>query len=62
MTPPQKLTVTSDSNELVFTQIIKSKTEVSYEYRYTKSFTKEGKTVTFTEKVLEGFLKSKILK
>lgn len=61
MTPPKSLTCLSDQNELVFTQILKSKTEISYEYRYTKSFTKEGKTVTFSEKVLEGFLKSKIL-
>lgn len=60
MTPPKTLTCLSDQNELVFTQIIKSK-EILYEYRYTKSFTKEGKTVTFSEKVLEGFLKSKIL-
>lgn len=60
MTPPKTLTCISDSNILVFTQIIKSKTEVSYEYRYTKSFTKEGKTVMFSETQLMKNLKNKI--
>jgi len=61
MTPPKQLTCLSDQNELEYTQTIKTKTELLHEYTYTKSFTKQGKTVTFSESVLEKFLKNKIL-
>ena len=62
MTPPPKLTVTSDSNELVFIQILKTKTELSYEYQFTKLETKSGMTMTFSESQLEKSLKQKIFK
>lgn len=60
MTPPQKLTVKSDDNEMQFVKMIKSK-EPLYEYIYIKSETQLGKTVTFSESVLENYLKNKIL-
>ena len=62
MIAPPKLTVTSDSNELVFIQILKTKTELSYEYQFTKSETKSGMTMTFSESQLEKSLKQKIFK
>lgn len=61
MTPPETLTVKSDDNQIQFVKMIKTKTEISYEYVYIKSEVQLGKTVTFSEKVLEDYLKKKIL-
>ena len=58
---PQKLTCLTDSNELSFIRIIKNK-ETLYEYQFTKSETKEGMTMTFSESQLEKSLKQKIFK
>ena len=60
MTPPEILTVKSDDNIIQFVKMIKGK-EISYEYIYTKSETQLGKTVTFSESVLQNYLKNKIL-
>ena len=59
--PPQKLTCLTDSNELCFIRIIKNK-ETLYEYQFTKSETKEGMTMTFSESQLAKSLKQKIFK
>lgn len=60
MTLPKKLTVASDQNELEFTRTIETTKDIFYEYRFTKSKTKEGSVVTFTESVLKTLLKNKI--
>ena len=59
--PPQKLICLTDSNELSFIRIIKNK-ETLYEYQFTKSETKTGMTMTFSESQLEKSLKQKIFK
>lgn len=59
MTAPGKILVPSDGNELEFVQLIKTKTELLYEYCYTKSATKTG-NITFTETWLEKYLRNKI--
>lgn len=58
---PKKLIILSDNNELEFVRIIKAK-EIIYEYRFTKSETKLGMLMTFSEKQLEKELKNKIFK
>ena len=57
--PPQKLICLTDSNVLEFVRIIKNK-ETIYEYQFTKSETKTGMTMTFSESQLEKSLKQKI--
>lgn len=59
MTPPKKLKCPSDDNELEFIQIIKTKTELNYEYRYTKSATKT-ENIIISETWLMKYLKDKI--
>lgn len=58
MKPPQKILIPSDDNEMEFVQIIKTKTELLYEYRYTKSATKT-ENINFNETWLEKYLKNK---
>jgi len=60
--PPQKLICVSDSNKLELVRTIKTKTETSFEYQFTKSETKEGMLMTISEKALEKCLKNEILK
>lgn len=62
MTPPQKLTIPSDGNIIQFVRMIKTKTEISYEYIYIKGEVQLGKTVTFSEKGLNDCLRKEILK
>lgn len=54
MIPPKEIKFISDGNELSFIEIKKDKT---YLYKYTKSLTKLGMTVSFTEKDLDKFVK-----
>lgn len=56
---PEKIKIPSDDNELEFVQLIKTKTELLYEYHYTKSATKTG-NIIFTENWLEKYLRNKI--
>ena len=58
----QTLLILSDDNELTFIRTIKTKTETSFEYQFTKSETKEGMLMTISEKELEKCLKNEILK
>lgn len=57
----KKLTIRSDGNELEFVQVIKQKTGNLLEYIFTKSETKLGMKMTFTEEQLEKALKNKII-
>lgn len=59
MTPPKKILIPSDDNEMEFVQIIKTKTELLYEYRYTESATKT-ENINFQESWLEKYLRNKI--
>lgn len=62
MPPPLKLTCLSDENEIEFVRIIKGKIEDSFEYIFTKSKTKLGQSMTFSEKELEKALRREIFK
>jgi hypothetical protein len=57
---PKKLIIPSDSNELELVRTIKTKTELSYEYQFTKSETKKGMLMTISEENLNKNLKQKI--
>ena len=57
--PPKKLRVVSDGNEIEFVKIIKTKSETIYEYQFTKSETKDGMLMTFSESELESVLRKK---
>ena len=57
---PQKITCLTDRNELQFVRIIKTKSETIYEYQFTKSETKDGMLMTFSESELESVLRKKI--
>ena len=59
MIPPKKLKCPSDDNELEFIQIIKTKTEIDYEYKYTKSAAKT-ENIIISEVWLIKYLKDKI--
>jgi hypothetical protein len=59
---PKKLICVSDSNELELVRTIKTKTELSYEYQFTKSETKKGMLMTITEENLKTNLKREIFK
>ena len=56
-----KLLIPSDNNEIEFTRIIKGK-ETVYEYKFTRSLTKEGKLMTITEKELDKNIRMGIFK
>lgn len=56
---PQKLLVPSDENILELVQTIKGK-ELKHEYEYTKSETKKGMRVIFSEEELKKNLKKEI--
>lgn len=48
--PPSKIFISSDNNELVFIKIINQKKgEALYQYEFSKSKTKLGMLVEFTE-------------
>jgi hypothetical protein len=49
MQPPQSITIKSDGNILTFVEITKLKT---YKYQYTKSITKLGLFIEFSESEL----------
>ena len=59
---PQKLICLTDSSELKFVRTIKTKIETLLEYKFVKSETKKGMTMTFSESQLEKNLKQKIFK
>ena len=59
---PQKRICITDRNELQFVRIIKTKSETIYEYKITKSETKDGMLMTFSESELETVLRKKIFK
>ena len=59
--PPKKLLIPTDSNELEYVQTLKGK-ELIYEYKFTKSETKLGITMTITEDQLNQNLKKQIFK
>lgn len=46
MQPPQTITIKSDDNNLTFIEITKQKT---FKYQYTKSITKLGLFIEFSE-------------
>ena len=56
---PQKLICSTDDNELEFVKIIKGK-EIILEYRFSKSQTKKGMIMTFSEDQLKKSLSNKI--
>lgn len=58
---PKKLICISDSNELELVRTIKGK-EITYEYQFTKSETKNGMLMTISEEQLNKNLKQKIFK
>lgn len=60
MMPPNILIIPSDQNELEFVRIIKLKTGNLYEYKFTKSETKLGMLMTFSEIELQKGLKNEI--
>jgi hypothetical protein len=59
MTAPNKILIPSDSNEMTLVRTLKDK-EISYEYQFTKSLTKEGLIMTISEDQLNKNLKQKI--
>ena len=61
-TPPNKIIINSDGNILEFQQTIKTKTELKYEYIYTKSFTLLGRLILFSEDEIERYLRKDIFK
>jgi len=54
--PPKVILIKSDDNVMEYSKTLKTKTEINYEYLITKSLTKEGTTVLFSEKELERLL------
>ena len=64
MQPPIKIEIVSDNNELQFQEVltpIKTK-EKHYVYKYTKSVSKLGNLIGWTELELEKLLKNNIIK
>jgi hypothetical protein len=66
MTPPYKLQVLSDGNELTYMETTKAnasrKTAVMYVYRYTVSLNKLNQTLSLTERELEKMTRKGIVK
>lgn len=59
MIAPEKLLIRSDDNEMKLVRIQKTKTEILYEYEYTKSPIPLS-NIIFTEKWLQKYLKDQI--
>lgn len=62
MTAPNKILIQSDNNEMTLVRTMKTKTEITYEYQFTKSETKEGLIMTISEENLIKNLKREIFK
>jgi len=62
MTPPPKITILTDGNELKFKETLKpiGSKSLFYIYEYTKSKTKKGTHLGLTEIELEALIKNNI--
>ena len=61
-TPPNKIKINSDENEIEFTKVIKEKTGLKYSYTFIKSNTLLNKEILFSEDEICKYLSNETFK